>query len=233
MNEKLAALALIALASIATPEAARAQTAPPPVGDLAFVDSGRMMVLSRFGATYTLADLRDRGQAHSESITGNLGFDWVFTFASFGEGSAIIADIGATLEGGALIARTGAEPWLGDFAMNLDATVGIGFRQDLAFETYVMGWVGYRFGLQGQGLYLDDALEDSMWHLGYLDATFRWTLLAVEGGVGFGQGGVHFHVGPRLWWFDSVWIGAEASAWITPSSREVLAFRAFLEVRQE
>ena len=99
MNEKLAALALIALASIATPEAARAQAAPPPVGDLAFVDSGRMMVLSRFGATYTIADLRDRGQAHSESITGNLGFDWVFTFASFGEGSAIIADIGANLEG--------------------------------------------------------------------------------------------------------------------------------------
>lgn len=233
MNEKLAALALIALA-VATPAAASAQAAPPPpVGDLAFVDSGRTMVLSRFGSTYTLADMRGDQQAHSESVSAYLAFDWVLTFATFGEGSAIIADIGVNLDAGGILARTGAELGLGDFALNADATIGLGFRQDLAFETYVMAWVGYRFGLPGQGIYLDDDFETSLWHLGYLDASFRWSILAIEGGVGFGQGGLHFHVGPRLWWFDSVWIGAEASAWITPPSREIWAFRAFIEVRQE
>jgi hypothetical protein len=225
--------ALIALASIAAPTAARAQAGPPPVGDLAFVDSGRGALLSRFGATYTLADMRDRGQTHSESVAGNLGLDWIFTFASFGEGSAIIGDIGLNADFGAVLSRTGGDLALNDLAMNLDATIGVGFRQDLAFETYIMGWVGYRFALQGQGLYLEDDLVAKMWHLGYLDATFRWDFLAIEGGVGFGQGGLHFHVGPRLWWFDSVWVGGEVSGWITPPDREVWAFRAFIELRQE
>lgn len=233
MDNKRLLGALTVLVALAAAAQARAQDRPPPVGDLEFVDSGRTAVLSRFGATYSLADMRDRGATHSEAVSGRLGFDWVLCFATFGDGSAIIADLGMNLDMGATLARTGNDLALGDFVMNLDATFGVGFRQDLAIETYVMGWVGYRFGLPGQLIYLEDDLVARMWHLGYLDATFRHEFLAVEAGVGFGQGGLYFHAGPRLWWFDSVWIGGEVTGWITPGERELLGFRGFIELRQE
>lgn len=230
--EKRSVLGALALLALAMPAVARAQE-PPPVGDMAFVDSGRGAIFSRFGATYSLADMRDQGATHSEAVTGYLGFDWVFSFASFGDGSSIIADIGMNLDMGAPISRSGNDLALGDFVTNLDATIGVGFRQDLAIETYLMGWVGYRFGLQGQAVYLSDDLTNRLWHLFYVDATFRHDIFAIEGGVGFGQGGLEFHVGPRLWWFDSVWIGAEFSGWITPPDREVWGARAFFELREE
>ena len=232
-----AALALSALLALPAPIAV-AQEAPPPepVGDLAFVDSGRTAIFSRFGAAFTLADHRPFGstpETHSEALGGYLAFDWVMAFASFGQGSAIVADLGMNLEGGTLLSGNGDAFGLGDFVMNVDATFAVGFRQDLAIETYVMALVGYRFGLIGQVIQADEDLVEEMWHLGYLQATFRHDLLAVVGGVGFGQGGLHFHAGPRVWWFDSVWIGAEVEAWITPDESELWGARAFIELRQE
>lgn len=230
----LALAALLALpASIA---AAQEAPRPEPVGDLAFVDNGRGAIYSRFGAAYTLADHRPFGETletHAEAIAGYMAFDWVLPFAAFGDGSAIVCDIGMNLEGGALLSGNADDYGLGDFVMNVDATFALGFRQDLAIETYIMAVVGYRFALIGQVLQSSEDFVEEMWHLGYLQATFRHDLLAVVGGVGFGQGGLHFHAGPRLWWFDSVWLGAEVEAWITPDESELWGGRAFIEIRQE
>lgn len=233
----LAACALGALlAAPASPVAAQDAPRPEPVGDMAFVNSGRTAILSRFGAAYTLADHRpvgSTGETHSEALGGYLAFDWVMAFASFGEGSAIVADLGMSLTGGALLSGSENDYGLGGFVMNADATFAVGFRQDLAIETYLMALVGYRFGLTGQTIQIDEDLVEEMWHLGYLQATFRHELLAVVGGVAFGQGGLHFHAGPRLWWFDSVWIGGEFEGWITPDESELWGARVFLELRQE
>lgn len=227
---------LVALAALA-PALAAAQDAPiappEPVGDLSFVDSGRSQILSRFGATLYSADLRDRGPTHADAVAGHLGFDWILAFASFGSGSAIVADVGMNADAGATLGRAGQELSLGDFVMNLDATIAVGFRQDLAIETYLLAVIGYRFGLQGILIYAADDLVARMWHLAYLRAIFRHDFFAVEGGVGFGQGGLHFHAGPRLWLFDSIWLGAEITAWLTPGERELWGGRAFFELRQE
>ena len=229
----LGALAAAAAAIAPAPVAAQEVPPPEPVGDMAFVDSGRTQILSRFGATLSMADMRDRGPTHVDAVAGSLGFDWILAFASFGSGSAIVADVGATFDAGAVLGRTGQDLALDDFVMNLDATISIGWRQDLAIETYLAVLVGYRFALQGQAIYLADDLIDRMWHLGYLRAMFRHEFFAVEGGAGFGQGGLMVHGGPRIWLFDSLWIGAEALAWITPGERELVGARAFFELRQE
>lgn len=215
----------------------RAQEPPPePVGDMAFVDSGRVAIFSRFGATYSLADHRPTGSVpatHSEAMSGYLGFDWVLAFASFGEGSSIVADIGMNLDIGGLLGGPGDNYGLGDFVLNANATAAFGFRQDLAIETYLMALVGYRFGINGQILQSSEDLVEEMWHLGYLQATFRHEFLAVVGGVAFGQGGIHFHAGPRLWWFDTLWVGAEFEGWVTPDESELWGGRVFFELRQE
>lgn len=233
----LAALALGA--SFALPDsAAVAQDAPgpEPVGDFAFIDNGRGALFSRFGGGYSLANLHAAGvspQLSSEAALGYLGMDAFMAFAAIGDGSAIVFDIGFNLTGGGLLSGGSDDFGFGDFVVGLDATLALGFRQDLAIETYVMAVVGYRFGYVSQVAPVELEIFDQMWHLAYLQATFRHELIALSGGVGFGQGGLHFHGGPRLWWFDNIWIGAEVDAWITPDQSDLWGGRAFLEARNE
>lgn len=233
----LVALALGALLSLPD-SAALAQDAsgPEPVGDLAFVHNGRDAISTRWGGGYSLANHHASGtspQLSSEAALGYLGMDVFVAFAAIGDGSAIVLDIGFNLAGGGMLSGGSDDYGFDDFVIGLDATLALGFRQDLAIETYVMAVVGYRFGYVSQVAPVELDIVDQMWHLGYLQATFRHELLAVVGGVGFGQGGLHFHGGPRLWWFDNIWIGAEVDAWITPDRSELWGGRAFLEVRNE
>lgn len=225
------AATLLVLGSV-LPASALADETPPPVGDFAFVDSGRTLFETRFGASFGIADLWDQGATHAEAVMGYLGADWNFGIAKIGDASGIVLVLGLNVEGGAVLSRTGMDLGLGDFAFDVDASAGAGWRQDFGIETYLMAWIGYRFALQGLALYLTDDLTQRLWHLAYVHAGFRHEFLAFEGGAGFGAGGGHFHAGARLWMFDDVWVGAELSGWITPGERDLWIAHAFFALRQ-